>query len=282
MGAGKTRIVIWAALFFFGFTLLGGIISWLIHEIFGVTWIRTGRPWEFPNAFLVIPFALLLASYFFVRRLNHHMMSHLWLYAIVLSTIGFISAPVMGLVSSASTLVWWATAFGLSGFIVLIWFARRISAMSFRHSLLFIALTAAVAVPNPNNFIFIPSHIDVYSSVGPSPAMSGTLWVGAGLLGVLAVWALANTRAVVSTTRTVLPPVLAILLLSASLMALAATTIVRPTSLLDWIVPMLTTGLSSLIAPALAVLITYTVRVRRRASQELEPNAHYATRRSCT
>ena len=230
MGSSRVQLKTWAVLFFFGFTLLGGLISWLLLVISGVTWIQTGLPWEFPNIFLVIPFALLVASYFFVRRLNHSLLSHLWLYAIVVSTTGFISAPLMASASSASTLGLWATGLGLAGFIALIWFARKISAMSFRYSALFIALTSAVAVPSPNNFI--PSHLDAYSSMEPSLPITITLWAGGVLLGVLAAWTLANAQSVVSATRTVLPPVLAIPLLSAANIALAATGFVRPDSIL--------------------------------------------------
>lgn len=260
MASTRVQTVIWAVLFCLGFSLLGGLLSWLLPAVSGVTWVRTGLPWEFPNVFLVIPFVLLLASYFHVRLLNHRLLSHLWLYAIVVSPIGFVSAPVMGLASSVSTFGWWATAFGLANFIVLIWFTRSMSAMSFRHSLLFIALAAAVAVPNPNNFI--PSHLDAYPSVAPSLPMNITLWAGGVLLGFLAVWALANTRTVVASTRAVMPPVLGILLFASALMALGAAGLVQPDSILDWAVAMVTAGLSSLIAPALAVVVTYAVRVR--------------------
>ena len=268
MGSSRFQIIIWAALFFFGFTLLGALISWLLPVISGITWVRTGHPWEFPNLFLVIPFVLLLASYLSVRRLNHPLLSHLWLYAIVVSAIGFISAPVMASANSASTLGWWATAFGLASFIVLVWIARRISVMLFRHSVLFIALAAAVAVPNPNNFI--PSHLDAYPSVAPSLPITITLWAGGVLLGILAVWALGNTETVVSTTKTMLPPV--IMMLAAALIALGAAYVVESVHVLDWIVPMLTAGLSSLIAPALAAAITYAVRVRRPVGTELQPS----------
>ena len=267
MSSSRSQTVIWAVLFFFGFTLLGLLISWLLPAITGVSWIRTGLPWEFPNLFLVIPFVLLLASYFLVRRLNHYMLSNLWLYAIVVSTVGFISAPVMASANSASTLGWWATAFGVASFAALVWFARRTSAMSFRHSLVFIALTAAVAVPNPNNFI--PSHLDGYPSVAPSLPITITLWAGGVLLGAIAVWTLANTRTVVSTTRTVLPPVVAILLISASLVAVSAAGLYEPVDVQDWVVPMLTAGLSSLIAPILAAGVTHAVRVRGRTGSDL-------------
>ena len=95
MGSNRVQTIIWAVLFFFGFTLLGGLISWLLHVITGVSWIRTGLPWEFANIFLVIPSVLLVVSYLAVRRLDHGMLSDLWLYAIVVSAIGFVSAPVM-------------------------------------------------------------------------------------------------------------------------------------------------------------------------------------------
>lgn len=271
MVAGKSQTVIWAVLFFFGFTLLGWLISWLLPAITGVSWIRTGLPWEFPNLFLVIPFVLLLASYFLVRRLNHGMLSNLWLYAIVVSTVGFVSDPVMSSANSASTLGWWATAFGVTSFAVLVWFARRVSARSFRHSLVFIALTAAVAVPNPNNFI--PSPLDSYPSVAPSFTMQVTLWVGGVLLGVIAVWTLVNTSTVVSGARTVLPPVSAILLLSAALVAISAAGLYEPVDVQDWVMPMLTAGTSSLIVPALAVVVTYAVRVRGRTGSDLQSSA---------
>ena len=267
MGSNRVQTIIWAVLFFFGFTLLGVLISWLLPVISGVSWIRTGLPWEFPNIFLVIPFVLLVVSYIAVRRLDHRMMSHLWLYAIVVSAIGFISAPVMASADSASTLGLWASAFGVASFAVIIWFARRVSAFSFRHSLLFIALTVAVAVPNPNNYI--PSPLDAYPAVAPSLPITITLWAGGILLGVLAIWSLVNTRTVVYSTRTVLPLVLAIPMLSAAIMALAATTVMRLDGVLDWIAPVLT-GLSSLIAPILAALITYAIRLRVPAGPESE------------
>ena len=141
--------------------------------------------------------------------------------------------------------------------------------MSFRHSLLFIALTVAVAVPNPNNYI--PSPLDAYPAVAPSLPITITLWVGGILLRVLAIWSLVNTRTVVSSTRAVLPPVLAIPMLSAAIMALAATTVMRLEGVLDWIAPTLTTGLSSLIAPILAALITYAIRARVPAGPVPEP-----------
>ena len=97
------------------------------------------------------------------------------------------------------------------------------------------------------------------------------LWAGGVLLGVLATWTLANTESIVSSIRTALPPVLAIPMPSAAIMALAATTVGRLDGVLDWIAPVLTTGLSSLIAPILAASIAYAIRVRAPAGPEPEP-----------
>ena len=120
MGASKSQTVIWAVLLFFGFDILGWFISWLLPELFGVTWNRgTARPWEVPNVFLASPFALLVASYFFVRRLDHHMLSHLWLFAIIFGAIGIIAASATVSFDSLSTLGWWVAAFTLVGYIVL-------------------------------------------------------------------------------------------------------------------------------------------------------------------
>ena len=268
MGVSKSQTVVWAGLLFVGFNLLGVLIFWLVPEKFGYTWNRgLVRLWEVPNVSFAIPFALLVTSYFFVRRQDHHMLSHLWPYTIVVGAIGVISAPVLASLDSASTLGWWAAAFALGGFILLVWFARRISALSFRHSLLFIGLT--IAVPSPASFI--PPLLPTDPSIAPSLPIyiHITLLVGGVLMGGLAVWALANIRIVVSTTRAVLPRVMAIMLLAAALITLGAAYTVEPVRVLDWVVPMLTAGTSSLIASTLAVVITYVFRVRRRTGPEL-------------
>ena len=269
MVASKSQIAIWAALLFLGFGLLAWLISWLLTEIFVVTWSHEAvRPWEYPNVFFVIPVALLLASYFFVRRLNHQMLSFLWLYTIIVVTIGLVSATVEESVASMSSFVWWATAFGLASFTVLVGLARRISAESFRHSVLFIVLTVAV----PSSVSLIPSQFHTDPSIAPSLPIYITLWIGGILQGILAVWVLANARSVVSATRTVLSPVIAMLLLTAVLVGLSAIGLYEPDSVLDWAVPMLTAGLSSLIAPILAVAVAYAVRVRGRTGSDLQPS----------
>ena len=270
MSVSKSQIALWAALLFVGFDLLELLISWLLTEAFGVTWSDGAvYPWEFPNVFLVIPFALLLASYFFVRRLNHHMLSYLWLYTIVAITVVLVSASLLESLDPATTLVWWAIALELASLIVLVWFARRISAMSFRHSLLFIALTAVV----PSSASFTLSQLHTDPSLAPSLPLYIALWVGVVLMGGLIVWALANIRTVVSTARTVLPPVIAMLLLTVALVALSTTSLYEPVGVLDWVVEMLTAVILSLIVPALAVAVTYAVRVRGRTGSDVQPSS---------
>ena len=274
MGASKYRIIIWAGLLFIGFSLLGWLISWLLPETFGTTWSRGFvRPWEVPNVILAAPYVLLVASYYSVRRLNHHMLSHLWLYAIIVGAIGLVSALALGSLDSVSTAGWLSAAFTLAELMVLVWFARKVSAMSFLHSVLFIGLTIAV----PNLTTLIPHEEP--STVLAIPAYIAIL-LGSAILSGIAVWALANTETVVSTTRSVLRPVIGIALLASVLFILANAGVLfvladgDPAGSvrgIDWIGHLLITGLSSLIAPALAVAATYAVRVRRRIGQELKP-----------
>lgn len=264
MGVSKSQTVIWAGFLFVGFYALGAFIPWLLPEVFGIAWNRgTVRSWEFPNVFLAIPYALLVVSFLFVRQLDHRMLSHLWLYTIILGTIGLVTAPVLESLHSASTVGWWATAFGLGAFIVLIWLARRISAISFRHALLFVALTTAV----PSTASLVPQPIQD----APSLPVHITLWVGGALLGVLAVWILANIHTIAATTRSAIQAVVGMMMLTAALVAISATSFFDPDSVLDLVVPMLISGASTMLAPAVAVLITYAVRVRRPVGADLQP-----------
>ena len=260
MGASKSRIVIWAASLFLGFNLFTLLISWLLTVTFEIMWIwETARPWEFPSALFAIPFATLVASYFSVRRLNHHILPSLWLYTIIVVAIGLVSVSVERSIDSVSNFVWWAPPILFASFIVLVWFARRISVESFRHSVLFVVLTMAA----PTSASLIPAQLQYADPlIGQPLPIYLTIWAGGAVMGVLAVWALANTRTVVSTTRTLLPPVTAMSLLTAVLAGLSAVDLNEPGGVLDWVAPMLTAGISSLILPTLAVVVTFAFRVR--------------------
>ena len=82
-----------------------------------------------------------------------------------------------------------------------------------------------------------------------------TFLVGGVLLRGLAVWTLVNAQAFTSSSKTILPPVMAMILLSTTLYALASNVWAPVLVYYDWVLPML-------IVPSLAVVVTYAVRVR--------------------
>ena len=263
MRASNSQIALWAVLLFFGLHLLGELIASLLLQNFDLTWGEgVARFWEIPNVFYLLPFALLVVLYLFVRRLDDHILSNMWLYAIVMGVVGFASVPVTSSFESYSSYLWWATALGMGRFLILVWFARRVSALSFRHSLLLIVLATAMQSP----ISFIPPHVHVDPKfVWPVPVYLSQLFGGVLLRG-FAVWSLVNVRLVTSSTKSVLMVVIAMLLLVAVLFGVTINIWAR-ISEQDWL-PMLFVGVSSLVAPAFTVVITYAVRVRRPAEPE--------------
>ena len=263
MRASNSQIALCAVLLFFGFHLLGELTASLLLQNFDLTWGEgVARFWEIPNVFYLLPFALLVVLYLFVRRLDDHILSNMWLYAIVMGVVGFASVPVTSSFESYSSYLWWATALGMGRFLILVWFARRVSALSFRHSLLLIVLATAMQSP----ISFIPPHFFVDPKlVWPVP-MYLTQLIGGVLLRGFAVWSLVNVGLVISSTKSVLIIVMPTVLLAAVLFGVT-NYIWDHVSAWDWL-PMLFVGISSLVAPALSMVITYAVRVRRPAEPE--------------
>ena len=263
MHSSKSPIIVWAVVLFFGFHILGELIGWLLLQNFDLTQsLEPARIWEIPNALYVVAFVFMVVPYLFVRRLGHHVLSNLWLYVIIVGAIGLVFGPALASLDSENAQLWWATAFALAQVIVLVWFARRVSAASFRHSLLLIGLVAVMQSP----IIFVPPHLHIDPEfVWPVPRYITHL-IGGALLRGLAVWSLVNAQTVTSSTRTVLPPVLAMVIIAAVLFGLNSPiwVLVR----VEGWSSLLYVGVSSLIAPALAVVITYAVRVRRPADPE--------------
>ena len=258
----KRPILVWSGLLFFVFPLAGEIVVWLSFQSFGLTWAHENE-WPGSDRYGVYPVILVpqVVSYLLVRRLDHPALSRLWQYGIVTSVIGIGSGLVLTRFDSMSSLVWGVTVVSAVSMIALVWFARRVSAESFRHSLLFICLAAAVYVPGS----FIPPRF----LAGPSFAILLTtyltLLIGGGLLRGTAVWALVNTQYVVASTRTVLPAVMSILLLGSAVTPLIP-------ALWDfrhqagWVVGILSVGVSSLMYTGLVIALAYAVRIRRQKS----------------
>ena len=258
----RSPILVWAVLLFFGFDLVNELTVYLSTQFFGINWDQFSTSLWIPNTFYLFYIAIRAVLYPFVRRLGHHMLAQVWLYTVIVSAIGGVAGLVQSPFYSADMGMW---AFGISiiprivSLIILVWFARKASIISFRHSLLLIGLVAAMQSPGS----FIPSHIlagESFVLVQPISIYIAML-IGQILVGGLAVRSLVNDQIVVSSTRSVLPPTIAMVLLTTALSG--ASIIWEPVHVPDLIVPVLYAGIGFLIFYALAVAITYAVRVRK-------------------
>ena len=146
-------IVICAALLFLGFPILSEAIAWLSPVSFHIT-VDQGQPvlLESPNGFFVVAVAILAVSYALVRRLDHQMLPQLWLYAITWGAIDIFSSLAFNHLADTHT---WLAIAEAARLIAVVWFARKVSVISFRHSLLLIGLTAAIQGP----FSLFPSQL---------------------------------------------------------------------------------------------------------------------------
>ena len=266
LDANRFHVAIWAGMLFLGFHLLGGVIDWLSSNSFGIPSNEaTAIPWGFPDVLLAIPFALLVGSYLIVRRSPHPVLSQLWVYAIVVGALGLASGPILASLDSSDTLGWGATAFGLARFAALVWFAQRVSMISFGHSLLFIGLVSVLESPSSFYLVQLQSN----PRIEWSTPIFVTLVTGALLLRGFAVWALFNVRTIVSSSVALVLSS-AVMIVSVAVLFGLSTIFSTPDGLRD----MLLVGLaaaSSLIAPALALAVTYAIRIRGRACRELQP-----------
>ena len=260
-------ILVWSGLLFFVFPLVGEIVVWLSFQGLGISWAHE-RVWPGADQYgaLAVILAPLALSYLLVRRLDHPVFPWLWLYEIVASTVAIGSALVLVLSDTLTEFEWGITAVSAISMIVLVWLARRVSAESFRHSLLLICLAAAVHTPDsfiPPQFLAGPSFAD------PLPTYL-ILLIGGVLLKGTAVWALVNTQYVVSYNRSVLPAVMAILLVGSALVPLAPS-LWHYLHRVSWVLGILSVGVSSLLLNVVVMAIAYAVRIREpRAAPSLQ------------
>ena len=254
-GSGSTvPIIVWATILFFGFrTLHEFIVAPLILLDFSGDCCRAPMVlWTTSKVSNFVPFILLVASYPLVRRLHHDLLSHLWLYVIVAGGIGLTAVlPTLGYFHSMGKYVWLITTSEAVRLVAMVWFARKLSAVSFRHSLLFIGLATVLQSPGS----FIPPQFHMPPAVAWPLPIYISLLIGGTLLRGLAVWSLIKVQTVTSSTRTALPPLVAMVLPAAALYALVVNVWPPFPMYYEWILPML-------IVPALAIVATYAVRVR--------------------
>ena len=238
---------------FFGLRLLTEFNAWVLSQNFGIACCQLPEViWEVPNLPLLTPLVLLAVSYLFVRRLGHDLLSKLWLYTITVGAIGLVTVlPALVSFHSVETYVWLLTTTEAVRLVTIVWFARNLSAVSFRHSLLFIGLATVLLSPGS----FIPPQFHMDPAVAWPLHVYITLLVGGTLLRGLAVWLLIKGQPVTSSTRTIALPLIAMVLPSATLSALVVNVWPPFPMYYEWILP-------TLMVPALAVVLTYAVRVR--------------------
>ena len=160
----RTPILVWSGLLFFIFPLAGEIVVWLSFQILGLSWAHK-RVWPGADQYgaLAVILVPLILSYLTVRRLDHPVLPWLWLYGIVASAIMIGSGLILARLDTVTEFGWGITAVSVVSMIVRVWFARKVSAESFRHSLLFICLAAPVDVSGsfiPPQFLAGPSFVD--------------------------------------------------------------------------------------------------------------------------
>ena len=193
----KSPIIVWAVLLFFAFPLVGELTVWLSYQFFGDTWDQSSTDlWTIADGLFLIPFVLHSVSYLFVRRLEHRVLSHLWLYAIIAGAIAIVSRLVFAPFDSFTDGMYrWlfviSILLSITNIALLVWFARRVSAITFGYSLLFIGLVVAMESPGtiiPLNLLY-PSTV----SVPHSSALVALAAVHVIVKGT-AVWLLVNHK----------------------------------------------------------------------------------------
>ena len=173
---------------------------------------------------------------------------------IVASAIAIGSGPILARLDTATEFGWGITAVSM---VARIWFAKKVSAESFRHSLLFICLAAALHVQGS----FIPPDLLATSSFASPLPTYLVLLIGGVILKGIAVWTLVNTQYVVSIIRTLLPAVITTLLTGSALVPLAPSLCGRLHQL-SWMSAILSVGASSLLFNVLVIAIAYATQIR--------------------
>ncbi len=277
----KSPIVVWAVLLFFGFPLVGELIIRLSLHFFGDTWDQSSTDlWTIADGLLLTPFVLHAVSYLFVRRLDHQVLSHLWLYAIITGAIAIVYRLVVAPFDSFTDGMYrWlfviSIIFSIADIALLVWFARRVSAITFGHALLFIGLVVAMESPGtfiPLNFLY-PSTVSVpYSSVLVAMAAVHVIVKAAG------VWSLVNQGTITSSMRNLLTLVSLFILIGGLQLGVSVgfnDPFVDRMSLLINIL----TGIGQLIIQyGVAALLAYAVRVREpldRKGRRSTPQARW-------
>ena len=209
----------------FGTQLVAEFITWVFHG--SLAWVFEGGPgaaalrtaffesdfWAALLYGLSIPALMSLALYPLVRRLGRPMLSRLWEWYIVLAAVAFLDSTVISMLEPTGMWIFWFLT--SLAFVVLVWFARQVTAISFKHALLFIGLVMVIQFPG----VLLPLHLltpEFFETDVPrlNNFVYGATAIVHLIVGAAGVWYLVNPASIVSSTRNLLVAVGSVIVLS--------------------------------------------------------------------
>ena len=209
----------------FGTQLVAQFIAWILEGGSGANTLRMtffesdslSAFWKLFIYSVPIPALLSLALYPLVRRLGRPMLSRLWECYMVLTAVAFLNGMAINMLLDIFD---WRTFWFLMSLplVVLVWFARQVTAISFKHALLFIGLVMVFQFPG----VLLPLHLlaPTFSGIDVSWQTNVVYTVTAMahlIVGAAGVWYMVNPASIVSSTRNLLAAVGSVIVLSALL-----------------------------------------------------------------
>ena len=186
-----------------GMALAAQLETWVFFAIWdtqSVTSIADVTSWSqvTPALLLGTPLVALVnfALYPFVRKLGRPLLSKLWLYSVVSALVIYVGGIATNLFHPTEMWIFYLTP--LLPVAVMIWFARDVSHISFRHALVFVGLVAIMQFPASILPIFLdaPDRVpDMYTTV--SAVVAGSRLI----LGAVGAWLLVNPVSLLSSSR---------------------------------------------------------------------------------
>ena len=190
----------WGLWLFFGLPLAGELTRWGLLE-----WLHDTENPSSDSFVTVLGYGLALvvivnlALYPLVRRLGQPILSQFWLYSVAVAAVRLAAVTGHGLLEPGP--IWGVLVSIAPPAIVLVWFARRASAISFRHSLVFICLAVVLDTPGA----LLPLEF-LYPSLDSAPFT--TVFIPLAVVHVIVraigVWSFVNYTILESSARNLL------------------------------------------------------------------------------
>lgn len=182
----------WELMLLVGIPLVSGVIGLLlVVPLIALDTLLGANPFTSSSApFLVVHPILLAIVYFRVRALGRVMLTLAWAYSLVILTANGTIELIFHFVDeewwySAPRIHLWSGMRFLVPIIVLVWFARQASRISFQHALVLIALSTALVTSG----FLIPHPLSGTFGGWPFPWGMSVL---SAIMGLFAVWVLSR------------------------------------------------------------------------------------------